>query len=160
MADKPRTDWEAIESYWRGLYPKTEAGAERMAVAFLPKESVWREMGWPDVRSIRRQVSVGRGICDIVVTHVDGSITIIEVKNAGLGVRDYCTGIGQLAYQSIMAASDFQAYRVRKVLAMPGQFPVDVALACIAADVDMFPMPTIDEWVAMLCASEAERAAA
>ena len=159
MTGKPKTDWIAIERYWRQRFPRTEAGAEGMAVALLAKPELWRDMGWPDVVSARRQVSVGRAICDIVLDHDDKSISIIEVKNAGLSLRDYCTGIGQLHYQAIMAASDFQTYHVRKALSMPGQFPVDVALACVAAGVDMIPMPTIDEWVGMLCAVDAKTSA-
>lgn len=186
MTQKPKTDWEAvqrefragqlsnreiasrfgvtegavleaIERHWRRYFPKTEHGAESMAIALVRNKTLAKEMGWPEISDIERQVRIGRAICDIVLRHTDGSVTIIEVKNAGLGLRDYCTGIGQLAYQAVMAASDFQTYCVRQVLAMPGQFPVDVALACIAADVDMLPMPQIDEWVGMLCEGELQR---
>ena len=146
MTQKPKTDWEAIEREYRA----GEAGAERMVVDLAMEPKLWAEMGWPDVKTVARQVRIGRSIVDVVLTHSDGSLTLIEVKRQGLGLRDYCTGIGQLAYQAVMAMSDFRTYSVRRVLAMPGQFPVDIAIACMFAEVDMLPMPTIDEWVGFL----------
>jgi len=144
--ERKPVDWEAIEREYRA----GEVGVERIAAAVLSRPSCWAEMGWPDVASINRQVRVGRAIVDILVRHVDGSITLVEVKRAGLHLRDYCTGIGQLAYQAVMAMSDFQTFKVRRVLAMAGQFPVDVAIVCAAEDVDMLPMCTVDEWIGFL----------
>lgn len=146
MSTRPPIDWEAIEREYRA----GETGAERMAVELLRQQSLWREMRWPDVASITRQARIGRSIADILLRHVDGSLTLVEVKRQGLCLRDYCTGVGQLAYQAIMAMSDFQTLKVRRVLAMPGQFPVDVAIACVAADVDMLPMPTVDQWMGFM----------
>lgn len=153
--DKPKTDWEAIEREYRA----GELGVEKMAVDLLGNHVLWREMGWPDVDRVRSQVRIGRCIADIVVMHVDNSITVIEVKRSGLQLREYCTGIGQLAYQAIMAMSDFQTYKVRRVLAMPGQFPVDVAIACMADGVDMLPMPMIEEWLSFMRQAEQDLAA-
>ena len=127
-----------------------ETGVERMTVDLIRKPDLWADMGWPEISKIERQVRIGRSVADIVVHHADRSITIIEVKVAGLSLRDYCTGIGQLAYQSVMAMSDFQTFSVRRVLAMPGQFPVDVAIVCMAQNVGMLPMPSIDQWMGFI----------
>lgn len=155
MAEKRKTDWEAIADRYR----KGEAGAELMAVELILCPSLAGAMKWPEVVSVNRQVRIGRSIADILVRHADQSITLVEVKQRGLGLRDYCTGVGQLAYQAIMAASDFQTFHVRRVLAMPGQFPVDVAIACISAGVEMLPMPEVEQWIGFI-EEEAEKLAA
>lgn len=33
---------------------------------------------------------------------------------------------------------------------MPGQFPVDVAIACAAEGVDMLPLCTVPQWIGFL----------
>lgn len=52
-----------------------------------------------------------------------------------------------------------QTFDVRRILAMPGQFPVDVAFACIHSGVEMLPMPEIEQWIGFI-EEEAERLAA
>lgn len=73
-------------------------------------------------------------------------VELIEVKRGGLSLRDYCQGIGQLAYQEVMAMSYFQARVVRKVLAAPGPFSPDLVFACVGADVEMLPTMTMRQW--------------
>lgn len=149
-------DWEAIES----RYPDSELGVERLAFSIISHRpcDIAAEMGWPPIVSIARQVRLGRGIADIVLEHSDRSVSLIEVKGFGLGLRDYCTGIGQLAYQAILAMAFYQTCSVRRVLALPGPIPVDVILACHCAEADILPLPTPAQWRGFL--DEASKQAA
>lgn len=123
-----------------------EAEVERIAVAICGKPQLWKEMGWPEVTNIRCQVQLGGSRADILIEHTDKSVTLIEVKPGGLALRDYCTGIGQLAYQAIMAVSVFQTYCVRRALCLPGPIPPDLYLASLFADIDFLPVPTPEQW--------------
>lgn len=138
---KPATDWE-----W--LFPRTEQGLELAIVEMLLRQpaALCAEMGWPPIVKVRRQVRLGQQLTDITVEHDDRSVTIIEVKQRGLPLRDYCTGIGQLIYQSLLAMSYFQAHTVRRVLATPGPVSPDLVMACAAADIDILPTMTMDQW--------------
>lgn len=131
---------------WEALYPASERGLESMCADLCCRPSLAEEMGWLPVAAIHRQLKLGNAIADIVVEHTDGSITVIEVKQPGLSLRDYCTGIGQLMYQSIMAASHFQTTNVSRVLATPGPISVDLIFACESAGIDLLPVSTIEQW--------------
>lgn len=135
---------------WDAIYPTTEQGLEAACKELCRSPSLWDVMAWPPVSRIRRQFRLGKAISDLLLEHEDGSITLIEVKSPGLSLRDYCTGIGQLAYQTIMAMSHFQARTVRKVLATPGPVSVDLVFACEAAGVDIMPTMTMEQWRASL----------
>jgi hypothetical protein len=147
-------DWEAIA----GSHGPGEDGIERLALLFCDRADIAEIMGWPEVNSVMRQVRLGGGIADIVLRHVDGSVSLLEVKRAGLGLRDYCTGIGQLFYQAIMAVSVYQTTDVRMVLVTPGPVPVDVILATAKAHIDILPLPSADEWRTSLREVAAEMA--
>jgi hypothetical protein len=132
------------------LYGPDETGIERRAVAFCRTQKIWQLMKWPPVTSIKRQVRLGNAIADIVLLHQDGSASILEVKRAGLCLRDYCTGIGQLAYHAIMAISLFQTFDVRRILVAPWPISPDVLLACHFAGVEILPLPSEEEWQDLL----------
>jgi hypothetical protein len=136
---KAPTDWER-------MFPRTEQGLEFAIVEMLRHPALLAEMGWPPIVRVRRQVRIGQQLTDIAIEHEDGSATIIEVKQGGLSLRDYCTGIGQLIYQSLMAMSFFQTAKVRRVLATPGPISIDLQMTCIAADIDILPTMTMDQW--------------
>lgn len=135
---------------WTSAYPNNESGLEAVCVELCRLPSLADCMGWPPVSSIFRQFRLGRGVADIVIEHVDGSVTVVEVKRSGQSLRDYCTGVGQLAYHAVMAMSWFQARKVRKVLATPGPVPVDVVIMCAGSDVDILPTMTVTEWIGLL----------
>lgn len=77
MPRKP-IDWEAVEMFFSG----GETGVERMAMHIIEQPDLWAEMKWPEVERVAKQVKIGRSVADIVVWHVDGSLTIVEVKRA------------------------------------------------------------------------------
>lgn len=133
-------------SDWLAKYPDSEAGLEAACIELCRSQELLDVMGWPPIARTFRQYRLGRGIADILLEHADGSVTLIEVKCGGLSLRDYCTGIGQLTYQAVMAASHFQTHNVRKVLATPGPVPVDVVIACAGADIDIMPTMTAEQW--------------
>ena len=147
------TDWEAT-------FAADEKGIERLALVFCDRADICSVMGWPAVASVQRQVRSGREIADIVLVRDDGSVALLEVKRAGLLLRDYCTGIGQLFHQAIMAVSVYQTTDVRLVLTLPGPVPTDVILACTMAGVDILPLPApchfVDEFRAVAPATQRE----
>lgn len=128
------------------MYPDTEAGLEAACIELCRRPDLLDIMGWPPVAKMFRQFHLGRGIVDVLIQHVDQSVTVIEVKRGGLALRDYCTGIGQLSYQAIIAASFFQTNQVRRVLATPGPIAPDLVIACAGADVDILPTMTMAQW--------------
>lgn len=143
----------------RKRYGDDERGVEQSVIDLLRAHDLVAEMGWPDIAAIRRQQALGRAISDLVLEHTDGSITVIEVKRHGLHLRDYCTGVGQLAYQGSMAALTYGTPNVRKVLALPGPVALDVVILCEAAGVDILPTPTPDQMVAAYVEASLAKAA-
>lgn len=134
----------------QGLTQTREGRVERIALVMCGSPAIWETMGWPDVTDIHNQVQLGGSRADIVLQHADRSVTLVEVKPAGLGLRDYCTGIGQLAYQSIMAMSVYQTLDIRRVLCLPGPVPSDLVLATTLTDIEFLPLPTPAEWEGLL----------
>lgn len=164
MSDEKRPiDWELIErapltraiDLYRTLRaPRgSESAIERICLVMCAKAAIWREMKWPAVTDINRQVKLGATIADIILSHVDGSFTIIEVKKAGLNIREYCTGVGQLCCQVVLAMSTFKTLRVRAVLALPGPVPPDIVLACFRANIEILPLQTEERWEESLALS-------
>ena len=125
--------------------PDNETGLEMFAQIMVGHKWLTSEMNWPDAYRVDRQVKIGAAIADLVVFHVDGSLTIIEIKAANLPLRDYCTGIGQLAYQAGAAVIDFAKppSMIRRVLAIPNPVSEEVSLACWMAGVTVLPLPTV-----------------
>lgn len=140
----------------REFYPNNETGLERACVELLRVGSLHEVMGWPPIKKINRQVRMGKAIADILIEHADGTITVIEVK-APSSLRDYCTGVGQLAYQGLLAMLTYQVRDVRRVLATPGPISLDLMLTCDASGVDILPLMTVAEWHEMLAGAEIVR---
>jgi len=148
-AGKKSVDWKRIGAQYRPR--KTQCDARESiindyAAKFAGTAALADEMGWPKASKVISQVKVGGAIVDVMIKHVDGSITIIEVKRAGLGLRDYCCGIGQLMYQVQAATLEFRTLNVRAVLALPGAPSFHLILAAMRANVEILPLPTAREW--------------
>ena len=86
------------------------------------------------------------GRADIIVFHVDGSASVIEVKNGSNGYRHVVAGIGQASlYASQLAMTRGAVSKVRKCLmwTSTGDISLDAQIeeACEAANT--IPMPLV-----------------
>lgn len=67
---------------------------------------------------IRSEFSMKVGRADLVVFHIDGSASVIEVKDGATGYRDVVAGIGQVSlYACQLGLKDGSIKSVRRVLA-------------------------------------------
>lgn len=77
-----------------------EEDLESMIVSNL--DEIANNCGWVPIKSIERQYLIyrnkKRSILDILITHLDGSRTITEVKSGTNCSSDYWSGLGQLLY--------------------------------------------------------------
>lgn len=98
---------------------------------------------------VATEVKIPGAVIDVVAYHQDGSISIFELKKAGLGLRDYMTGIGQLMHASVqfgLSLSNLGSSSVvRRFLAVPHEPMPHVGFACLEARVDYIPFGTISE---------------
>lgn len=105
--------------------------------------SLAAKLGWPGVVSVMPEYRIGQTICDVVVFHSDGSITICELKREGMQLRDYMTGIGQLLNASVQFGLSLlhqNARRtVRLALSVPGRTSDNLGYACVKAGIEYVP---------------------
>jgi len=99
-------------------------------------------MGWPEIARVEREVKIGGGRCDMVLTHADRSRTLIEVKADG-HARDVVCGIGQLFMYE--AGYSLPGLQLRKVLAVPGYGDPEVVRACAMAGVEFLPLGSLED---------------
>lgn len=102
-----------------------------------------KRYGWPPVVNVITEYRVGRTACDAVAFHTDGSLTVCELKRAGLSTRDCMTGIGQLVSASVQIGlallSQGARRSVRLALVIPGEPEDTVGYACVMAGIEYLP---------------------
>lgn len=108
----------------------------------------------PDVESkLKREHKFNLGkYVDRAITHADGRITLIELKDSA-DERAIVAGIGQVLWYAAMAETDSAASPVVPVLAVLGEPDQLVARACERAGVRYFPMGSIAHFklLSMVC---------
>lgn len=132
------------------LWVNTERSFQRLFVRTLAEQQTPGLYGWPAIISIHTEYKIGGAICDVVAFHVDGSITVFELKRGRLALRDFMTGIGQLIHASVqfgLALAHQATHRtVRLVLAVPSGTEHNVGFACLAAGIEYMPFGTVEEY--------------
>ena len=149
--DRPLVDGREVlpADYMRPIVWKEgdEASFQCLFARSLTEPAVARIYDWPPIADIRTEYRVGCAKCDVVAFHVDGSITVFELKRAGMKLRDYMTGVGQLINASVqfgVALSRSGRHEdVRLVLAVPTGVVPDVGFACLAAGIVYMPFGEI-----------------
>lgn len=134
---KAAPDWERIEADWNELAAKCEAaglppvvyahitrdgeafvsGLVRGLLASSRPDKLLFEGMVPQVIRWEPEFPVPRGRVDYVVFHIDGSVTVCEVKDGRRGLQNVLSGIGQVlsyAAQVGMARAGFR--EIRKAL--------------------------------------------
>ncbi|EFF76087.1 hypothetical protein [Achromobacter piechaudii] len=119
---KKKPDWERIESEYQAILSgMPEHGIERDIVQLF-RESY--EAGSLEDRipmtlhdTVVYEMPLKFGRADIVIFHVDGSASVIEVKDGTKGYNHVVSGIGQAALYSVQLAMSKGSLRaVRKCL--------------------------------------------
>lgn len=119
---KKKPDWERIESQYQTILAGTpEHGVER-DIVHLFRESF--ESGSLEDRipmtahdAVVYEMPLKFGRADIVVFHLDGTASVIEVKDGTKGYNHVVAGIGQAALYAVQVAMSKGAVRtVRKCL--------------------------------------------
>ena len=158
--DKPRqsADWErAYLSAQRASLPpiiyhhlqlKGEAflsGLFRSILAAWKAEVQLFNGQVPEIIRWDQEFALPGSRIDYLLTHADGSVTVCELKDGGLGKQAVLAGIGQLiGYAIQVGAANAGVSKVRKALvftALPStEDEIIVIDACVAANVIPVPM--------------------
>lgn len=133
-----------------GPWKDAEKSFQELFVRTLQYGKLAQVYEWSPVLIVHREFRIHHAICDVVSFHEDGSITVFELKRAGMQLRDYATGIGQLMHASVqfslaLAARGEQDRELRLVLAVPSGVDPDVGFACQEAGIEYMPFGTIEE---------------
>lgn len=146
--EKRPTDWERIEAaYATELSVPMQHGVESDIVRTF-RESA--ERGYYDPLlpmtpqdSIAYELPLRFGRADIVVFHVDGSASVIEVKDGARGYNHVVCGIGQAALYAVQIAQKGAIKRVRKCLlwTSTGDLLLDVVIQIACEQADTIPLP-------------------
>lgn len=101
----------------------------------------------PGIARCSREHRLERVIPDIVLFHVDGSASVIECKQAGLGMSAYLAGIAQAKYAAdLIHLSDSGFYgKTRCFLAVPSRVEPAVGNACLLFGVGYMPIGDYSE---------------
>jgi hypothetical protein len=122
-------------------FPREEAAIGALEI-LLMTEKLHSFMGWPEIFRVEREVRIGNGRCDMVLTHVDGSRTLLEAKADG-NTHSIVAGIGQLFLYE--AAYQLPGLAIRKAIAVPGYGSSDVVRACGLAGVEYIPLGAVEQ---------------
>lgn len=120
--DKKLIDWEAIEREFQSLLANCRLhGKETDIVRFFMHSYLGdcQETRIPMSRNdtVVREMAFKFGRADIVVFHIDGSASVIEVKDGTKGYNHVVSGIGQAGLYAAQLAINKQTLKsVRKCL--------------------------------------------
>ncbi len=115
-------DWEKIESYYiaiaaTGLPHGMESDILRLFKAEASTENFEDRIPLTKLDTIVYEMAFKFGRADIVVFHIDGSASVIEVKDGTKGYNHVVAGIGQAAlYASQLGMNKGALTKVRKCL--------------------------------------------
>lgn len=110
-------------------------------------ETVAMVYGLPDIEKCFREYRLERVVPDFVLFHVDGTVSVIECKQAGLGMSSYLAGIAQAKYAAdLIHLSRPEFYgKTRCFLAVPTGVEPEVGNACLLFGVEYMPFGTYSE---------------
>lgn len=104
--------------------------------------------GLPEILWCEFEFPLPRGRIDLVLFHSDGTISVVEAKDA-LDERSVVAGIGQLSMYAVQIGYSKTASGIRKILTVPveGNNPNSLLIdrACRDAGVIFEPLGTIQE---------------
>jgi len=108
-------------------------------------KQIFEKVRWPQIVNWEKEFPVPRGRADFVLFHLDGSITVVEVKRGDRPLMELMAGIGQVTsyatqvgYSNIVGAS---IKRVLAVTALPNLLDeLLLADACKLAGVEYFAL--------------------
>lgn len=101
--------------------PDKEAGACAILRLLLCTEKLAEVWELPAIVRWEQEFAFPRGRADFVLFHIDGSVSIVEVKPAGSD-RDVLCGIGQLSLYAMQAGFGLRNTEIRRVLALADSF--------------------------------------
>lgn len=132
-----------IEEYALGLLPDAGAGKESDIVdMFLMCIASGRNPAdelpiIPGVDTVLTEMSFRYGRADIVIFHIDGSASVIEVKDGSNGYKHVVSGIGQAGLYAQQVFAKGAISNVRKCLlwTSTGKIELDAVIydACLAS---------------------------
>jgi hypothetical protein len=130
------------------FWDDSELSFKLLLVSSLRDGSLCKAYDLAPCLKVVREFKIPGAFVDIVSFHADGSISVFEAKRAGLSLRDYMTGIGQLMHASVQFGMAFSitTRHVRYVLATPTATDAHVGFACLAAGIEYMPFGTIEEY--------------
>lgn len=149
MADKPMVDGDAIEIDYREML------ATNTAPHFLEADIVRAfretfETGHFDDRlpmsaddTVVFEMSLRFGRADIVIFHVDGSVTVIEVKDGARGYNHVVSGVGQAglyATQIAMSGTGIRPVRRALLWTSTGDLVLDVLIEQVCEHARVVPL--------------------
>ena len=104
-------------------------------------ETVARVYELPEIERCSREHRLPRVIADFVLFHVDGTVTVIECKQAGLSMSSYLAGIAQAKYAEdlIKCADPSLCGKTRSFLAVPSGVEKEVGYACMLFGIEYMP---------------------
>ncbi len=125
MTHDNKSDWEAncerlgLTDREKQLLhvPNGEAGACAVIRLMLVSGVLASTWDLPPITNWEQEFAFPRGRVDFALFHVDGSVSLVEVKNAGSD-RDILCGIGQLSLYAIQAGQNLPRNKVRRILAV------------------------------------------
>ena len=84
-----------------------------------------------------------RRIADLVIFHVDGSATVVEMKDGSMGFDRVRAAIGQVGlYAHLMGQSRVRDMTIRRAVMWCNLSPADSeVMACICRDAGVVPLP-------------------
>lgn len=128
-------------------HPSSEAAAIlalRLMIQAGPRFS--NQWGIPKVDRYRLEVNLSSGRADVALFHIDGSVSLVEVKAFSANLRDILGGIGQLCYYASVAQQALNLKpdtEVRRILCAPMESQVATSImdACKMAGVLLRNLP-------------------
>jgi hypothetical protein len=117
------TDWEAVERIVAGctaalnsLFGGNEKGVIEEILTQIDLGVIPAAYDWPEIIRVEREFPVPRGRIDILLFHVDGSLTAIECK-ASDKAREVLPAVGQVMAYGLMLGYSQTASKIRLAIA-------------------------------------------
>ena len=143
----------------RGVIGDINEAAQRKADARFRDEKQFQELmfrgirtvarvyGLPEILKCSREHRLERVIPDFVLFHVDGTVSVVECKQAGLRLSSYLAGIAQAKYAAdLIHLSEPSRYgKTRSFLAVPSGVEKEVGYACMLFGVGYMPIGNYSE---------------
>lgn len=142
----------------RGKFRKGEEGVCQVIAVMLMGGQFHLAADLPEISHYEREYPLPRGRADFVLFHVDGSVTVIEVKKNKGNDREIFPAIGQVMSYAVQLGYGRTATSIRKMVASDyvGAGSELIDDACRMAGVIWLPLGRIEEHEAPLRAAFAK----